>query len=417
MFPYASQGSWLYQVTGSSVANFGTGPSTQVDDAGYFRVDLVSADAGTGTCAFRVSGFTSAVGTSVPSQFSTRATSKLLEVLRGQDGSWAPTLQDGTAAWTGDFLFTNDVSDDGGSERGKATTPTTVTVLGAPAGARVVSSSFSNVSDQYAEKVYDTRASQTLVEGVGLVDATYDSSFQDKSVTTSWAASTVHSHIALLGYSYVGPGDARRSAGTLDLAGVAASAHPSLTATTQGASAVALAWTDDCLNETSWIIERSGDGGGTFSPIATLPAGTTSHQDSVDTAAAYAYRVKAHNTVGDSGYSNVAASQAYGVPTAPVLTGATWMNVNVAAPGSHANWVTYLTVRWDSVNGATQRLTVQYSTDGGASWVDLDTRDAPASAGEWTTAWEQAGSGYPVRLVAGNPWGSAASNSAVPAYR
>jgi FtsP/CotA-like multicopper oxidase with cupredoxin domain len=79
------------------------------------------------------------------------------------------------------------------------------------------------------------------------------------------------------------------------------SAPTDLTATATSSSTIALAWTDTSVDETGFELERSGDGGVTFAPLATLGADVTSYDDtglSADTT--YAYRARA---VGDGGTS------------------------------------------------------------------------------------------------------------------
>ncbi|MDQ8183619.1 fibronectin type III domain-containing protein [Pelagicoccus sp. SDUM812005] len=66
-----------------------------------------------------------------------------------------------------------------------------------------------------------------------------------------------------------------------------------------------LTWQDNSDNEDGFYIERSKNGG-SFERIATLPANTTTFEDS-DTQAGvrYRYRVQAFNSFGVSGYTNI----------------------------------------------------------------------------------------------------------------
>jgi hypothetical protein len=70
-----------------------------------------------------------------------------------------------------------------------------------------------------------------------------------------------------------------------------------------------LTWTDNSPSlSTSFKIERSTNNGTTFSPLTTTLAGVTSYTDQgLAPGATYVYRVKASNSVGDSGYSNTAS--------------------------------------------------------------------------------------------------------------
>jgi subtilisin family serine protease len=85
-----------------------------------------------------------------------------------------------------------------------------------------------------------------------------------------------------------------------------------LTASAASGNQIDLSWRDNSSNEDEFIIERSGDFGGTYSQITTVAAvggtGTTvSYNDtSVSGGQFYYYRVSAKNTYGDSAYSNEA---------------------------------------------------------------------------------------------------------------
>lgn len=77
----------------------------------------------------------------------------------------------------------------------------------------------------------------------------------------------------------------------------------------RGAVEVRLSWTDNASNETALVVERCvGVGCSNFARIASLPANTQKYVDKrVDRSSVYQYRVMASNTVGNSGYSNVAS--------------------------------------------------------------------------------------------------------------
>jgi len=68
---------------------------------------------------------------------------------------------------------------------------------------------------------------------------------------------------------------------------------------------ITLNWKDSSSNESGFRIERKVDTG-TFVPIATLPANTTSYVDNnVNPQSTYTYRVMSFNSIGDaSSYSN-----------------------------------------------------------------------------------------------------------------
>jgi hypothetical protein len=80
-----------------------------------------------------------------------------------------------------------------------------------------------------------------------------------------------------------------------------------LTATANSSQEVELLWNDNSNNESGFIIERR-IGSGAFVVIATVGANVTSYIDgTVSAGTDYAYRVRATNSGGHSGYSNIAA--------------------------------------------------------------------------------------------------------------
>ena len=88
-------------------------------------------------------------------------------------------------------------------------------------------------------------------------------------------------------------------------------APTNLTATQQkkGKAHVSLAWTDRSTNESSFVLERSRNGFTSVDSTVTLAANATTYSDgNVVAGTTYAYRVKAVNAAGSSGYSNVATA-------------------------------------------------------------------------------------------------------------
>jgi hypothetical protein len=106
----------------------------------------------------------------------------------------------------------------------------------------------------------------------------------------------------------------------------ASPAAPSPTAPTDPSSATASAtaynsvtvkWTDNSGDEAGFKLERSGNGVD-YSEIATLGAGATSMVDNgVIASSNFYYRVRAYNSAGNSGYSNVAAVTTPAMPPSP----------------------------------------------------------------------------------------------------
>jgi titin len=79
-----------------------------------------------------------------------------------------------------------------------------------------------------------------------------------------------------------------------------------------------LTWTDNSLNETSFSIERSTNGGA-FSEIGTADYGNTRYTDTtIDSRLNYSYKVRALSDLGYSGYTNTVSIDGAVVPDVPV---------------------------------------------------------------------------------------------------
>ena len=89
------------------------------------------------------------------------------------------------------------------------------------------------------------------------------------------------------------------------------SAPMNLTAAMVAKNKARLSWTDSSSNETGFVLQRSSNGGLTWSTVATLAANTSSYTDSgLRRGTTYQYRVVAHNGSGTSAYSAPASARA-----------------------------------------------------------------------------------------------------------
>ena len=119
----------------------------------------------------------------------------------------------------------------------------------------------------------------------------------------------------------------------VDWTGAVPDAPTNLAATVLSATQVQLDWTDNALNETGYVVERS-DNGGAFAVIATLGADSVTFVDgTVGAGNSYTYQVAATNSAGQSGYSNQ-ASVSIILPDAPINLSAT----NISRTGFTFNW-------------------------------------------------------------------------------
>ncbi len=119
----------------------------------------------------------------------------------------------------------------------------------------------------------------------------------------------------------------------VDWTGAAPADPTNLAASILSATQVQLNWSDNALNETGYIVERS-DNGGAFAVIATLAADSVTYVDGMVAAGnGYTYQVAATSGAGQSGYSNQ-ASVSITLPPAPQNLTAT----NITRTGFTLNW-------------------------------------------------------------------------------
>jgi uncharacterized protein len=109
-------------------------------------------------------------------------------------------------------------------------------------------------------------------------------------------------------------------------------APSSLSAAAVSGSQIDLSWTDNSTNEDGFKIERK-TGAGTYSEIDQVGINVTSYSDTgLSASTTYTYRVRAHNTAGNSSYSNEASETTLstGLPSP-------WVNQDVGAVGAAGN--------------------------------------------------------------------------------
>jgi autotransporter-associated beta strand protein len=141
-------------------------------------------------------------------------------------------------------------------------------------------------------------------------------------------------------------------------------APTALAATAVSHQTIDLAWTDNEVGETGYLVERSATAGSGFTQIASLPANTTSYSDtSLSANTTRFYRVRAAGGSGNSAYSNVASATT--LPTPPAApTGP------VATAGGFA-----VRLEWTAVPAATA-YRIKRSTISGSGFTEIGTTTA-----------------------------------------
>jgi hypothetical protein len=98
---------------------------------------------------------------------------------------------------------------------------------------------------------------------------------------------------------------------------------------------VNLTWTDNSTAETAYYVDRSVDGGATWTQIAALSSNVTGYWDkAVDSSTTYAYRVRAQNASGMSGASNTLTVSTPAAVTLGGFTGIVNQDKNYSVIGS-----------------------------------------------------------------------------------
>lgn len=148
---------------------------------------------------------------------------------------------------------------------------------------------------------------------VGSEDFTLLGAAPCRDAGTSLHASVLPTHNLTLEYVRHQSTQTRASDGTFDIGAfefgtgggpVAPPAPSNCNATAQSGLQILVTWNDNSSNEVGFHLERS-DAGGPFAQIAAPAANATQYTDTgLTEGVEYTYRVRAHNAVGNSAYSN-----------------------------------------------------------------------------------------------------------------
>ena len=143
--------------------------------------------------------------------------------------------------------------------------------------------------------------------------------------------------------------------------GTAPAAPSNLTATAISTSQINLSWNDNSSNESTFRIERSTNGGSTWSTLTTTGSNTTSFSNTgLSASTTYHYRVRAENTSGNSAYTNIANATTHAV---------TIRNVALNRPVTFSSQPQPENPASAAVDGNT---TSRWSASGYPQWIEVD---------------------------------------------
>lgn len=169
-------------------------------------------------------------------------------------------------------------------------------------------------------------------------------------------------------------------------------------------SQINLSWTDNSSNESNFRIERSANGGSTWSFLANVGANTTTYANTgLPASTTYHYRVRAENTGGNSAFSNAANATTQAPPVTPVYQAEDATIVSGVVESNHTGFNGTGFVNYDNVAGSyvqwginvasagSYNLAIRYANASGVDRpMDIAVNGTVAHAGlsfSPTTAW------------------------------
>lgn len=137
-------------------------------------------------------------------------------------------------------------------------------------------------------------------------------------------------------------------------------APSNLRVTTVSTTSIGLSFTDNSVDESGFRLEKSTNGGSTWSLSATLSANQTTYLDqNLACGSNFAYRVKAYNSAGESAYSNT-INTATSLCTPPALPDVI----------SSISTIDSITINWNDVANETAYI-IEQTLDDAKTWITL----------------------------------------------
>ena len=233
------------------------------------------------------------------------------EVQRSTGGAWT-TLTSTLAANTTSYTDTTAVEatayqyrvrgNRNGTESAYSSIATVTTVPAAPSGVNVTSSTSSRVTLGWTDNSSGETGFRVLRSTDG--GTTWAQSGTPGANSTTFSDNSITEGIAYtyLVQAYNTAGNSANS--NITTANIVPAAPTGLATTSVTAGSVALTWTNHSAHQTGFYVERSTDGGTTWTQLADVTGGATVYTDTTTEASSYQYRVRAHGTTGNSNYSS-----------------------------------------------------------------------------------------------------------------
>jgi poly(beta-D-mannuronate) lyase len=138
-----------------------------------------------------------------------------------------------------------------------------------------------------------------------------------------------------------------------------------LTASAVSASQINLTWTDNSNNESNFQVERSTNGGTTWTSLVTLGANTNTYSNTgLSAGTTYHYRVRATNAVGSSAFSNTANATTQQTPIQPTYQAESATISQGVIESNHAGFNGTGFVNYDNVAGSYVEWRINVSSAG-----------------------------------------------------